>query len=477
MDLTTQIRELRDGIEYVEQVMVTMNTRAAEEARDFTAEEQTSWDAGVEYVADAEERAGRLEQRAEFVRRANEGRSEPGHDAPTSTSTRDAFSLDGLGYGTSRSDLRSRALTALEQVAGDLTDAHRQRATELVERSDPNGEIALRLLVTGSDAYRSGWQKTAFGAAHLLNDDERRALERAASLTNNAGGFAVPFTLDPTIILTNDGTANPIRRLARNVTITTDQWNGVSSAGVTASWDGEAAEVSDDAPTLAQPTINVHKAQAFVPFSIEIGQDWMGMEADIRMMFTDARDRLEGAAFVNGAGDGSNQPTGIITALDGGSSEVTPATAETFAVADVYATLEGLAPRYRNQRTSWVANLGTTHDVRQFATDDGHALLARLGDGFTERLLGYPLAECSDMDSSADINAAATADNHILLVGDWQNYVIVDRAGLNVELVPHLFATGNNRPSGQRGLYAWWRVGAGSVNDAAFSVLNVATTA
>ena len=42
------------------------------------------------------------------------------------------------------------------------------------------------------------------------------------------------------------------------------------------------------------------------------------------------------------------------------------------------------------------------------------------------------------------------------------------RPGMNVEFVPHLFTTGSNRPSGQRGLYAWWRVGADSVNDLAF---------
>jgi hypothetical protein len=28
---------------------------------------------------------------------------------------------------------------------------------------------------------------------------------------------------------------------------------------------------------------------------------------------------------------------------------------------------------------------------------------------------------------------------------------------MDVELIPHLFATANNRPSGQRGLYAYWR--------------------
>jgi hypothetical protein len=45
--------------------------------------------------------------------------------------------------------------------------------------------------------------------------------------------------------------------------------------------------------------------------------------------------------------------------------------------------------------------------------------------------------------------------------------------GMTVELVPHLFVTANNRPSGQRGLYCYWRVGADCVNTGAFGMLNV----
>ncbi len=54
--------------------------------------------------------------------------------------------------------------------------------------------------------------------------------------------------------------------------------------------------------------------------------------------------------------------------------------------------------------------------------------------------------------------------------------MIVDRVGMNIELVPHLFGA-NRRPTGQRGLYAWLRAGADSIDDNAFRMLNVATTA
>jgi predicted phage gp36 major capsid-like protein len=81
--------------------------------------------------------------------------------------------------------------------------------------------------------------------------------------------------------MTNASSANPLRQISKVIPITTDDWNGVSTAGITASWDGEAGEVSDDAPTVVQPSIKTWKAQAFVPFSIEVGADWVGMESDL----------------------------------------------------------------------------------------------------------------------------------------------------------------------------------------------------
>jgi hypothetical protein len=62
--------------------------------------------------------------------------------------------------------------------------------------------------------------------------------------------------------------------VASVITIGTREWKGVSSAGVTASYDAEAAEVSDDSPRFAQPTITSAMGRAFVPFSIELSMDW-----------------------------------------------------------------------------------------------------------------------------------------------------------------------------------------------------------
>jgi HK97 family phage major capsid protein len=390
----------------------------------------------------------------------------------------DPYDLSTLRFDESASSLRGRAETAIEQTIGDVDDSHRDAAIKALRGvNDPTGVLARRILATGSPAYRSATMKVIGGQDMLLDTDERQALSRAQSLTGNAGGFAIPFTLDPTIIMTNAGAANPFRQVSRIEQIVTDSWNGVSSTGVSGGYAAEASEVGDDSATLVQPTVDVERWDAFVPFSFEVGQDWANLEADVRMMVAEKRDEFDTIAFTTGSG--TNQPTGIITALDGTASEIAPTVVETFSAADVYKLIESLPPRYRRTaaQAAFMGDLGTFNAIRQFDANGGSALWETIGGGLPSELVGYGVAENSAMASSTAIDAAATADNLILAVGDWRNYLIVDRVGVNFELVPHLFATANNRPSGQRGFLAWGRTGAGCLNINAFRLLNVATTA
>lgn len=147
----------------------------------------------------------------------------------------------------------------------------------------------------------------------MITPDEQRALERAMSLTDSAGGYLVPFQLDPTVIITANGSRNQIRQVARQVVATGDVWNGVSSGAVSWSWDAEGAQVSDDSTTFAQPTVPVHKAAGFVPISIEALEDEANVTQEVARLLAFGRDTLEAAAFTTGSGSG--QPTGIVTAL------------------------------------------------------------------------------------------------------------------------------------------------------------------
>jgi HK97 family phage major capsid protein len=473
MDIKATMARVADEVRYVEDCLADINERAAEDGS-LAEDDAKAFAAGVAFREEGRAKLADLEARAAVLEARTTRIDVPGQiNKPTE---RDVYDISDIRYGAPVGEVRDRGARAIDATRG-LSDEQKAQADRVMRSAegDRDGAVARHIVATGNPEYRSAFVKALGGQADMWTNEERAAVSavRAASLTDANGGFAVPFTLDTTIIDTGSHSTNPFRAISRVVQTTTDSWNGVSSAGVTASWDGEAVEVSDDAPTLAQPSIPVFKGAAFVPFSIEVGQDWAGMEADVRGMIMRAKDDLEGAAFVSG--NGTSAPQGVTTALDGTASEIAPATAEAFAVADVYALESALESRY-GSNASWVAHKIWFNAIRQFDTAGGSALWEFLGGARPSQLLGYDAYESSDMDAVLP-NAAATADNFGLLFGDFSNYVIVDRVGMSVELIPHLFATANNRPSGQRGFYAHWRTGAEVVNTAGIKMLSIPTTA
>lgn len=364
------------------------------------------------------------------------------------------------------SELRARALSAIEKMHG-TNDKRRQAMTNIIEESDTSkGDIAKLALATSHPDYMRAFDKAAKGREASMSDKERAAVERAMSLTDSAGGYLIPFQLDPTVIITSDGTLNEMRKVSRQVVATGDVWNGVSSGAVSWSWDAQAAEASDDTTTFAQPSINIVKAVGFVPISLEALQDEANVAAEVGRLLAFGKDTLESAAFATGSGSG--EPYGIVTALNTiAGSIVTATTNNSFGLVDLYAMDEGLPARYRKNAT-WVGHRTIYNDIRQFDTSGGAALWERLGADVPPLLLGRPAIENEGMDS-----AIGTANDYMLVFGDFDNYVIADRVGTTVEFIPHLFSTGAGRPTGQRGWFAYYRVGADSVNNGAFRILKV----
>lgn len=365
------------------------------------------------------------------------------------------------------SELRARALSAIEKMPAS-NDKVRQAATGILEAwDDRKATLAKHILVTSSPEYMRAWTKVITGRDKGLTQEERQVLDRAMSLTDAAGGYLVPFQLDPTVIITSAGTYSGVRQIARVVVATGDVWNGVSSSESTWSWDAEAQQVSDDSPTLAGPAIPNYKGDGFIPASIESLQDMANASAEIARILAAGKMTLEASAHAVGTGTG--QPTGIVTALVASSPSViqTSTTTDTFAVADIY-KLEGALPERHQANASWLAHRKTYNLVRQFDTAGGAALWETLGNGLPPTLVGQGAYRSEAMDGVI----SAGSENYMLVYGDFQNYVITDRIGFSIEPIPHLFGA-NGRPTGSRGVYAYYRTGADSVDDGAFVILNV----
>ena len=483
------IQSLREGIEYVEAEL--RNIHVAADGRELNEDEQARWDAGVAYLDGGDDTKGaraRLvdaESRAAAIDAMDAGKGDKGDQTLRDKSfsfqrdTKDAISqlvedrsatsgklADGLIRGLGERDIDDAQLRTV--IKRHLTNA------DLDERQATEGrEWARELLVRSTPVYTRAFFKYMTGRGMALTDEERAAI---SATTAANGGVLVPTHLDPTIILTNDGSANALRPISRVVTTigNSNVWNGVSSAGVTASFGAPLTEVSDNSPTFAAPSVTVHKAQAFVQATVEAFDDIAALASDVTMMFADAKDRLEGVKHCVGAGDGSNEPFGIFTALDANTNvEIVSDTAATIALADLTEVRRSVGQRWRG-RSTWVMNPVYADAIKALGTALSASYSTDITQANTDTLLGRPVVETDD---APETQTTTVKDNEIVF-GDFSNYVIVDKPGsTSIEFIPHLFNTNANLPDGRRGWYMHWRTGADSVNDLAFRLLQDKTSA
>lgn len=372
---------------------------------------------------------------------------------------------------------KARASVERQHHAGHLHD----RAALWLDRKLTSGPVEERaglgqyLNATGADLYVELFARVLFDPDKIvfLSDEERAVIDNARQASRSLGvyeralvegtpaawspgSFPVPYQLDPTVLLTSSGVNSQIRAAARVEQIVGKEWLGVTSGGVTVSRANELDVATDASPTLGQPGVAPTRVQAFVPFSVEVEQDWNGLLAEISMMLADGKDVEEATSYLTGAGTG-NAPQGILTGM-GTAQEVLTAGTGSLAPGDVYAVESAVPPRFR-ARSSWLASRPGYNAIRSaFAT-----LASSAGDPWVRpsaatppELIGYPTYENSNM--AATVASAAK----LAILGDWKQFLIVDRIGMSIELVPHIFsiaANGSNLalPTGQRGVYAMWR--------------------
>jgi HK97 family phage major capsid protein len=368
------------------------------------------------------------------------------------------------------SEMRTRAESALKMHSVEIPKA----GTELVGRMlewDPTSATAEFVLATGAPAYRSAfmkWLRDPATGPNTWTAEEAAAYQRtyqaraALSLTPANGGYLVPFTLDPTIILTNAGSANPYRSIATIKTTSTNDWNGVTSSGVNAEWTAEGVEAADATPTVGPLKITPQKADAYVFGSYEVLGD-SDFGAQFPDLLADAKDRLEETAFAVGTGTG--QPKGITVA----GTTVAAASGLVIHIADVYNLQNSLPPRFRGPRSrqAWVAALPTINSLRQLAKFTGSTDSIVDDSGPEPRMLGRVIKE------SSSVPTALTNGTKVLSYLDAAQYYIVDRIGVSMVYDP-LVLGATRRPTGQGAYYAFWRTGADA--DVATAIRNLSIT-
>jgi HK97 family phage major capsid protein len=203
------------------------------------------------------------------------------------------------------------------------------------------------------------------------------------------------------------------------------------------------------------------KAAAWVFGSYEVLED-TDFGQQLPRLLADSKDRLEEAAFATGAGSGG-VPQGVIT---GATTVVTTATTLVVAVGDIYNTQGALPPRFRNAPgCAWVANVGIINKFRQLDTAGGASFWTNLGKGQPETLIGAPIYESTTMQSTV------TSTGLLAVMGDFGQFIIVDRVGVSLIYEPLVKGTGGIIPGGQAGWFMFWRTGSTVAVPGAFRVM------
>jgi HK97 family phage major capsid protein len=184
------------------------------------------------------------------------------------------------------------------------------------------------------------------------------------------------------------------------------------------------------------------------------------------MMMRDSKDSLDSEEFLSGTG--SDEPRGLLHIGAGGTTTsqrvLTTATAG-YAVADAYALLEAVPPRFQAGAVVLAAPATVNATYRFVAAGDADE--PQLVNADRTSILGRRLYEWSDMATGS------TSGAKLAVAGDIRAaYTIVESLGVTLEIVPHLFG-GSGRPTLQRGLVAFGRTGAGVVNPNAIRYLEV----
>jgi HK97 family phage major capsid protein len=396
-------------------------------------------------------------------------------NAYTDTRTSDAPAVE-----PHRQQALDGCMRTLERVQCDGTMSNRAATAmeRAVRHSDPTGITARYLTAVGDPAYNSAFGKLLrYGdtAAMRMTTAEQTAMQRVTDVESQrammdgigaSGGFAIPIDIDPTILLTSTGALNPVRSLADVRQMTSSTLRLVSANTPAASYSPELAEVTDGSPTLVQPTVVAQKGVEFIPFSIEIDQDWGGLQQELLKLLADGRDILDATKFLSGTG--TNEPQGLFSGANGlqTTQRTQTATSATTVIGDLY-TLRQQLNGTRFWPNATFAASPTAWDifyryVAQASTTDPLPFTEGRGGPF----LGTKKVEWSTMASGTTTTGQKTA-----IVADWSGYVIGDRIGSQVELIPHLFGASNRFPTGERGLYYFWRTGTAVSKPSAFVYL------
>lgn len=425
----------------------------------------TSWRARLSQVREVAEKPDHVE--ATYTPVASFARKTESDIFDTDAIDRTAKNIAHRGDLYRDNAMRAAELTSFPNPNTDIERSRDRIAMILDHHDSPDRQFAQRVVVTGSPVYKRAFNKLLLGQA--LTPEEQRGTALAVGV-DGTGGFTVPFAFDPTIIAIgiHTGAINPYRRSCRVVPIVgTDTWNALTATVVTATRTTEAAAATEQGPTFAQPQYIVTRIQAQVTYSFEEAQDRSDIASEMATLISEAKDNEEENQFAVGVGGAIGPaiaPIGMLAAYgtSGAYTQMDTIGSTVLAAADAYAVEAALPVRHR-MTAQWFMNRKTIRAFQALETTGGILFggnggypavgsdIANATDGNTGlRLLGYPVNESP--------SAPVATTSHIIAatLAAPSSFVIVDRVGMTIRLIPDLINS-SALATGQSAVYAIWR--------------------
>lgn len=376
------------------------------------------------------------------------------------------------------------------------TDAMNARISELTDQIEQERIAAARPPLSGAGQRKNrSAQHQAFikamkarGDLALLTPEEKALIvpafmpaEQKALYAGDAttgGFFAATDFMDE--LMAYRLLVSPMRKICRIQQTSGEKVQMPALANdTTVFWATEQASFTDSQdPTLGMLTIPVHEARGLLKVSQQNLEDSLfDLESFMKDRLVKNFAKKEGTAFV--AGTGAGQPRGILsyptkatTSYSGGSAgknnvtDAIPYVASGAAAGkinadDVLNVAMDLKSDY-DAAATYVFTRGTLNTIRLFKDSQNRPLWQPFGAGnLPAQIYDRPYVEMPDMQEIA-------TGNFPIAVGDFSNYMIVDRVTLNIQQLNELFAV-----SGLVGFIARLRVGGDVLMPEAFRLLKV----
>ena len=320
-----------------------------------------------------------------------------------------------------------------EDTIADVKTALEGLTSDVEKKTAPVADLAKRLdAIEANDNREADEDVEAKALNQFLRDGQVDAEVKTLTVgTATAGGYVTAPEYSATVIkkLTE---LSPMRRLASVMSIGAGEiYIPTLESDAEGGWVTETGDRTEDEPTFGQVNIKAHEHAVIIPVSRVLLEDsFIDLQAFLADRIAVQFAKAEATAFVSG--DGTNKPTGLLNAptdYDGVDAKQ-DGTDILDRLIDLYYDLPG---EYA-MRGTWAMNRRTMGVIRKAAdSSDSRGTLWSdgLADGTPARFLGAPVAEFPGMDD-LDANLSGDPDTYPVVFGDFSNYQVIDRVGLQI---------------------------------------------